>query len=400
MKLKVQSSKLKTRILSALKKAPAAVPGCGNRPEDGPQSRLFSVESILKMENTYGPVWVIAEQIDGHILTVSLQLIGQARKLAGELETSVEAVLLGDKLDGQPQRLFAAGADRLYLGDDPELALYQAELYTEIIVNLAQERQPEIVLVGSTAMGRELAPLVAARLETGLTAHCIDLVLDENGILEQIVPAYGGLISIVCPEKRPQMATVARGVFPVPELDETRTGEIIPLDVPADLPRRIQTLEVVREEPEGVPLESAPIVVAGGAGVGDVAGWRQIAELAKALNAALGCTRPVVDEGWAGLETMIGQSGKMVSPELYVGVGLSGEQQHMVGIAGAKVMVAINSDPQAPVFEQVDYGIVDDCREFVPVLIDKIKKYQENYHYQRRLLCASNASSCATSNCC
>ncbi|MFQ5811647.1 MAG: electron transfer flavoprotein subunit alpha/FixB family protein [Anaerolineae bacterium] len=330
------------------------------------------------MENTRGPVWVIAEQIDCRVLAVSFQLIGQARKLADELGTSMEVVLLGDKLDRQTQPLFAAGADRVYLGNDPDLAYYQPEVYTEIIVKLAKERQPDIVLIGSTSMGRELAPLVAARLETGLTAHCIDLVLDENKILEQRVPAYGGLISIVCPERRPQMATAAKGVFPMPELDENRTGELLPLEVPDDLPRRIQTLEIVREEPQGVPLESAAIVVAGGAGAGDLEGWRQIAELAKVLNAALGCTRPAVDEGWAGLETMIGQSGKMVSPELYIGVGLSGELQHTVGIAEAKVMVAINNDPKAPVFEQVDYGIVDNCREFVPVLIEKIREYPEN----------------------
>jgi len=332
---------------------------------------------LSAMGNARGPVWVIAEQIDCRILAVSLQLIGHARKLADELETSVEVVLLGDKLDGQTQQLFTAGADRVYLGDAPDLAFYQPEIYTEIIVKLAKERQPEIMLIGSTSMGRELAPLVAAGLETGLTAHCIDLVLDENKILEQRVPAYGGLLSIICPERRPQMATVARGVFPKPELEKNRTGEIVPLDVPERIPRRIQTLEIVREEPEGVPLESAPIVVAGGAGAGDLEGWRKIADLAKALNAALGCTRPAVDEGWAGLETMIGQSGKMTSPELYIGVGLSGELQHMVGIVGAQVMVAINNDPKSPVFEQVDYGIVDDCWEFVPVFIDKIKEYQE-----------------------
>lgn len=328
------------------------------------------------MENTHGPVWVIAEQIDGRILAVSLQLIGQARKLADELETSVDAVLLGDELDDQPRRLFAAGADRVYLGNAPDLAFYQPEAYTEMIVRLAKEQQPEIVLIGSTSMDRELAPLVAARLETGLTAHCIDLVIDENRILEQMIPAYGGLISITCPERHPQMATVARGVFPKPKLDESRTGEIIPLGVPDDLTRRIQTLEIVREEPEGVPLESAPIVVAGGAGAGDLEGWHEIGELAQVLGAALGSTRPAVDEGWTGLETMIGQSGKMVSPELYIGVGLSGELQHMVGIVGARVMVAINNDAKSPVFEQVDYGIVDDCREFVPVLIDKIREYQ------------------------
>ncbi len=323
------------------------------------------------------PVWVIAEQIDCRILTVSLQLIGQARKLAHELETEVETVLLGDSMDQHVHQLFAAGADRVYLGNAPELAFYQPEIYTEIIVTLAKAHRPEIMLLGSTSMGRELAPLVAARLETGLTAHCIDLVLNEDKILEQKIPAYGGLLSIICPEKRPQMATIASGVFPKPEPDENRTGEIIALDVPDSISGRIQTLEIVREETDGVPLESAPIVVAGGAGAGDLEGWHKISALAQALNAALGCTRPAVDEGWSDLETMIGQSGKMVSPELYIGVGLSGELQHMVGIAGAQVMVAINNDSKSPVFEQVDFGIVDDCREFVPVFIEKIEEYRE-----------------------
>ena len=329
------------------------------------------------MENTHGSVWVIAEQIDCQILSVSFQLIGQARKLADALGTSVESVLLGDHIEEQARLLIAAGADKVYLGSSAELELYQPEIYAAMIVNLARERQPAILLMGSTFMGRELAPLVAARLQTGLTAHCIDLVLGENKTLEAKIPAYGGLLSIVCPQKRPQMATIAQGVFPKPELDETRTGKIIPLNVPADIPRRIETLEVVREAAAGVPLESASVIVAGGAGAGDPEGWSQIAELARTLKAALGCTRPAVDEGWAELETMIGQSGKVVSPELYIGVGLSGEQQHMVGITNARVMVAINKDAKSPVFEQVDYGIVDDCREFVPVLIEKIKEYYE-----------------------
>jgi electron transfer flavoprotein alpha subunit len=329
------------------------------------------------MENTHDSVWVIAEQIDCQILSVSFQLIGQARKLADALGTSVESVLLGDHVEEQARLLIAAGADKVYLGSSAELELYQPEIYTAMIVDLARERQPAIVLMGSTFMGRELAPLVAARLQTGLTAHCTDLVLGENKILEAKIPAYGGLLSIICPQKRPQMATIAQGVFPNPELDETRTGEIIPLDVPADIPRRIETLEVVREATDNVPLESAAVIVAGGAGAGDPQGWSRIAELAQTLKAALGCTRPAVDEGWAELETMIGQSGKVVSPELYIGVGLSGEQQHMVGITNAQVMVAINNDAKSPVFEQVDYGIVDDCREFVPVLIKKIKEYQE-----------------------
>lgn len=329
------------------------------------------------VEYRHGPVWVIAEQIEGRVRAVSFQLIGHARKLADELGTPVEVILLGESLDQQAQQVIASGADRVYLGDDPALAFYQPDVYTEIIVKLAQERRPEIVLIGSTFMGRELAPLVAARLRTGLTAHCIDLVLNENKILEQKVPAYGGLISIICPEERPQMATVAKGVFPRRELDAGRRGEVVALDVPRNVRERIETIEIVREEPEGVPLESAAIVVAGGAGAGDLEGWCKIADLSRAMNAALGSTRPAVDEGWTELETMIGQSGKMVSPDLYIGVGLSGELQHMVGIVGARVMVAINSDAKSPVFEQVDYGIVDDCREFIPALIERIKEYQE-----------------------
>jgi len=324
------------------------------------------------MKKQKGSVWVIAEQIDCQVLAVSLQLIGHARKLAMELETSAEVVLLGDQIDEQTQQLFAAGVDKVYLGNAPELAFYQPEIYAEIIVKLAKDHLSAIMLIGSTSMACELAPLVAARLETGLTAHCIDLVLDENKI-----PAYGGLMSIICPDKCLQMATIAAGVFPNPHPDDSRTGEIVPLEVPDDIPRLIQTLEVVREKPEGVSLESAPIVVAGGAGAGGLEGWGKIADLAKVLNAALGSTRPAVDEGWTELETMIGQSGKMINPELYIGVGLSGELQHMVGIVGARVMVAINSDSKSPVFEQVDYGIVDDCREFVPVLIEKIKEHQE-----------------------
>ena len=329
------------------------------------------------MGTDHNAVWVVAEQIDCHLQSVSLQLTGQARKLADQLGTSVEAILLGDNIEDAPRQLIAAGADRVYLGNSPELEVYQPEPYTEIVVNLAREHRPEIILIGSTDMGRELAPLVAARLKTGLTAHCIDFVLDKEMILEQRIPAYGGLLSIICPQKRPQMATAAKGVFPTPETDDSRSGETVVIDIPADLPGRVKTLEIIREEPEGVPLETASTIVAGGAGAGDNDGWKEISELAATLNAALGSTRPAVDEGWTELETMIGQSGKMVSPEVYIGVGLSGEQQHMVGIVGARVMIAINNDAKSPIFEQVDYGVVDDCREFIPELIKKIKAYQE-----------------------
>jgi electron transfer flavoprotein alpha subunit len=294
------------------------------------------------MSDQKDSVWVIAEQIRGEIPVICIEIIGQARKLADELEVPVEVILLGKDISDQLNLFFFAGADVVHLGNAADFEIYQADIFTETIVSLAKERHPQIMLIGSTFMGRELAPLIAANLGTGLTAHCIDLVLDDNGILEQQVPAYGGILSIICPEKRPQIATVARGVFPMPALDENRSGIILPIE----------------------PLEGKDIRL-------------EIQALAEILNAALGSTRPAVDEGWTELETMIGQSGRIVSPEIYIGVGISGELQHMVGIVGAKVMIAINNDPKSPVFEQVDYGIVEDCRVFLPALVDKLKNIKE-----------------------
>lgn len=326
----------------------------------------------MTKEDTSGPVWVIGEINDGRPCAVSLQLVGKARSLADRLGVPVEVVLLGDGLKGAAIRFIAAGADRVFTGESPDLVLYQSEAYAEVIVGLAQNSQPQILLIGSTFMGRELAPLVAARLNTGLAAHCIDLVLDENNVLDQQIPAYGGLLSIFCPEKRPQMASVAAGVFPTPGLDYSRSGVIEPIAIPATLSKRVLTLEVGKKSEGARSLDKAPFIVAGGAGAGDEEGWRLIKELAATLNAALGCTRPAVDAGWADLETMIGQSGKMVSPQIYLGVGLSGELQHMVGIKGAQIMVAVNNDPKSPVFEQVDFGVVEDLRTFVPLLLEKI----------------------------
>jgi len=323
-------------------------------------------------------LWVIAEQAGGEILPVCLELIGHARKLAIDLGARVEVILLGSKIDHLAGRLISAGADLVYLGNAPDFEPYQPEIFTESITSLAMRNRPQVILIGSTFMGRELAPLLAAKLGTGLTAHCTNLVWGENRLLEQQIPAYGGIMTIVCPEKRPQIATVARGVFPIPDLEEERTGEIVPVEIPQGLETRVKTLKIVHSEPEGVPLETAPLVVAGGAGAGSFEGWQEIQELADTLKAAFGSTRPAVDEGWTDLETMIGQSGKMVNPEVYIGIGLSGEQQHMVGISGAKTMIAINNDPKAPVFDQVDYGIIADCRVFVPALVRKLKELRES----------------------
>jgi electron transfer flavoprotein alpha subunit len=323
-------------------------------------------------------VFVFAEQTSGGIQPVSLQLLGKARQLADELDSGVGVIILGKNIANDIQILIEAGADQVFQADSDNLFPYQAELYLEIIVKLLVEYRPEILLLGSTFVGRELAPLIAARLETGLTAHCMELDINDQGILEQRIPAYGGMITIVCPEKRPQMATVATGVFKDPALDSTRSGEIISINIPDKFVLRVQTLEFVEEKSEGVSLESALVIVAGGAGAADLNGWQQITELADVLNAGFGSTRPAVDAGWTELETMIGQSGKMVNPKVYIGVGISGELQHMVGVIGAKVMIAINNNLKAPVFEQVDYGVIEDCRVFVPALVKALKD-KENY---------------------
>ncbi len=320
------------------------------------------------------PVWVLTEQNRGRIPGVSFELVGKARKLADERGVLVEVVLLGEVPQKLIETLLYSGADVVYNGPSPVFKDYQSEIYSETIVNLAREINPQIILIGSTFIGRELAPIIAAKLSTGLTAHCLDLVLNEDRILEQRIPAYGGLITIICPKKTPQIATIAQGVFPAPELDQNRSGKIVAVELLEDVIPRVKTLEMVIKDPEKVPLEKASTVVAGGAGAGSVSGWKEIETLAGVLNAALGSTRPAVDEGWIDLESMIVQSGKMVNPDLYIGVGLSGEQQHMVGITGAKIMVAINNDPKSPVFEQVDLGIVEDCREFIPVLIKKLEE--------------------------
>jgi electron transfer flavoprotein alpha subunit len=323
------------------------------------------------------PGWVFAERDIKGVQAVSLELIGRGRKLADELNTSLEVLILGERLEPFIDQLISGGADRVHAWDDEILAQYHAERYVDLIVSLAVIQQPRIFLIGSTWVGIELAPLVAARLETGLTAHCTDLLLTSDGLLDQRVPAYGGVLSIICPHKRPQMATVAQGVFPIPILDEERSGEVKFHGVPKTFSPRIENLDFVNEVFEGVPLETASFIVAGGAGAGDEAGWQQIVNLAGALNAGLGSTRPAVDEGWTSLESMIGQSGKMVNPEIYLGIGLSGEQQHMVGIVDARIMMAINNDPKAPIFDQVDLGVVDDCREFIPILLERIKAYRE-----------------------
>jgi electron transfer flavoprotein alpha subunit len=321
-------------------------------------------------------IWVFLEQRGGVLHEVGLELLGKARELAEVSGGTVAGVLLGADVSRLTHQVIAHGADLVLVAENPALEPYRLLPYTALLAQACREHKPSILLFGATAMGLELAPRLAARLNTGLSAHCLDLKLDADGRLLALVPGWGGgvVASIKCPAHRPQMATVMPGVMPKVEL-AGRSGQVIHLIVPPDLdlsgPR---VLEAHREEPKTMPLEKAEVVVAGGFGIGGPEGWKLLNELAGLLGGAMGATRPPVDEGWAAEDQMIGTSGKTVRPRLYIGVGVSGMSHHVVGMDGSEVVVAINTDPKAPLFEVADIGIVGDYREIIPPLLGEIRK--------------------------
>jgi electron transfer flavoprotein alpha subunit len=321
-------------------------------------------------------IWVFIEQRANVIHNVGLELLGKARELADTVGARVAALLLGDGVLPLADSLISWGADLVLVADHPGLEPYRLLPYTQVLAEACRARQPDIMLFGATRLGVELAPRLAARLRTGLSAHCIDLKLDADGQLLQLVPGWGGgvLATIKTPGHRPQMATVMPGVMkklqPV-----SRSGQVIPLTLSADLDLSgPQVLEVHREAPQELPLETAEVVVAGGYGVGGPEGWKRLEELARLLGGAVGATRPPVDEGWASEEQMIGQSGKTVRPRLYIGVGISGMSHHVVGMDQAEFVVAINTDPKAAIFEVADLAIVADQGEIIPLLLDELRR--------------------------
>lgn len=324
-----------------------------------------------------GAVWVFAEQRRRELHEVSLELLGEGRKLAEKLDTRLSAVLLGHGVAGMAQELIDHGADRVYLADAPILRIYQAEPYAHVVERLVRQHAPQILLLGATSTGSDLAPRVAARLGTGLSADCTALEIDAQGLLVQIVPAFGGKVMarIICPDRRPQMATVRPGVMRQ-ALRTDGKGQIIPVEVeiaPDTLKARVVEVTPLEEEEVGATLTQAAVVVAGGYGVGSREIWTLVEDLAQALKGAVGATRPAVDEGWVPEGQMIGQSGRVVRPRLYIGVGISGAMQHMVGVRESKIIVAINSDPKAPIFAESDLNILGDLREMLPALIKEIR---------------------------
>lgn len=321
-------------------------------------------------------LWVFVEQRQGRIARVAFELLGVGRELAQRMGTGLGAVLMGHGVADRAQELIDSGADLVFLSESPRLEPYDTETYVSALARLIEEEKPDAFLFGATVMGRDLAPRLTARVGTGLTSDCIRLDIDDNGILLQEVLAFGGegAITIVCPEKRPQMVTVRPGVYTRPAAS-LRSGRTVEIDL--SLPEEddgVRVLEFQPRESVGARLEEADVVVAGGWGIGDLKGWELLEELAEALGAQVGATRPALDEGWAAEEQMIGQSGIYVRPRLYIGVGISGVMHHTVGIQDAKVVVAINNDPDADIFKHADFGIVKDFRSILPRLIKAIKE--------------------------
>ncbi|MFC1963928.1 FAD-binding protein [Chloroflexota bacterium] len=326
---------------------------------------------------SYSGIWVFAEQRGGTIKNVAYELLTRGRELADSLGTELSAVCFGSDITGIDQ-LTAHGADKIYLLDSTELKDNPEDLYTQQLAALVQEYKPEILLAGATALGRAFIPRVAALLGTGLTADCTALDIDtEKKLLVQTRPTFGGNImaTIICPFGRPQMATVRPRVFKKNSPDGSRQGEIIRLDFNKEgITSRTKLLSFMEDLTETVKIEEADIIVAGGRGLGKPENFKLLQELADVMGAALASSRPPVDEGWLPYSHQVGQTGKTVCPKLYIAAGISGAMQHLAGMQTADVIVAINDDPNAPIFDAATYGLVGDLFKIVPMMIEKLKQ--------------------------
>ncbi|MCI1966548.1 MAG: electron transfer flavoprotein subunit alpha/FixB family protein [Oscillospiraceae bacterium] len=324
-------------------------------------------------------IFIFAQQTDGKVAGVSYELLGKAKELARKLKTKVTAILLGYHISDLCENLAAYGADQVIMVDRKDLELYSTRPYTYCICQIVKAYKPEIVLFGATAVGRDLAPRVAARISTGLTADCTGLELANDGTknLRMIRPAFGGnlLATIVCPNSRPQMATVRPGVLkkPSPKKGVSVLVDRLDLEIP-DAEKDVEILKVRKKEPEKEEVQNAKIVVSGGRGMGGEENFKMLEELAQALGGTVGASRACVDAGWVAQDLQIGQTGKKVHPKLYLACGISGAVQHLVGMEESDVIMAIDKDENAPIFKVADFGIVGDALEIIPLLTAAVKK--------------------------
>ncbi len=334
---------------------------------------------MKKMDITqYKGVWVYAEQRDGQLMDVAAELLGEGRRLAEEVGCELSAVLLGDDVRELSDELFAYGADKVYLSEGEHLKQYTTDGYTKVLSKMVEEYKPEIVLFGATHIGRDLAPRVAARVDTGLTADCTKLEIDpeEKGLM-QTRPAFGGNImaTIICPKHRPQMATVRPGVMAKAEKQDKREDQQLieyKNDVTAE-DIRVKILDVVKAGKASVNLVDSHVIVSGGRGLEKPEGFDLLYQLADKLGGVVGASRAAVESEWIDHDHQVGQTGKTVRPELYIACGISGAIQHIAGMQSAQTIVAINKNPDAPIFKVADIGIVGDVYEVLPKLIEALE---------------------------
>ena len=336
--------------------------------------------------NTAGEVWIFAEQHNGRLADTSLELLSKGRELADKLGVKLSSILVGHDVEGLYDKLAKYGADKVYLCQHPLLEHYQATSYGKVICDLIGEHKPQIMLYGATACGRDLAPRVASAMKAGLTADCTDLQIGDHevtktgkvykNLLFQIRPAFGGNIiaTIINYDRWPQMATVREGVMPMPVPDIKRKAEVV-----KSLPHITQAelaIEILREEfqEKKVNLKDSRIIVSGGAGVGSKDNFKLIWDLAHCLGGAPGATRAACDLGFIDSDHQVGQTGTAVRPSLYVAIGISGAVQHMAGMSDSQKIIAINNDPNAPIFGIAHYKIVGDLNEVIPMMIKAIKE--------------------------
>lgn len=326
----------------------------------------------------YKGVLVCGELIDGKLASITTELLGCGRKLADELKEDLCCLLASDAVDEASKEAIAFGADKVYVAEDPILKEYQADSYMQIVDELAKDISPRAILIGQTSMGRDLAPRLAFRLGTSVTTDCLNLSIDPaTKLLVQTRPVYGGNAQAVfTSESMPQVVTVrAKAMSPL-ERDASRKGEIIPTKVDIDTSKvRTKIIETVKEEAIGIKLEDAPVIVSGGRGMGGPQPFETILkELADLLHGAVGASRPPADNGWVPEHLHIGLTGKIVAPDIYIAVAISGASQHTAGCTGSKHVIAINKDPEANIFREAEFGVVGKYEEVLPAFTSKLKE--------------------------
>ncbi|MFH1087036.1 MAG: electron transfer flavoprotein subunit alpha/FixB family protein [Chloroflexota bacterium] len=322
-------------------------------------------------------VMVCGEAGNGKLASITAELLGCGRKLADQLGEEVSCILLGDQIGTLSQDAIALGADRVFAVEDPLLKGYVNETYTSAMEQVVKEASPRILLLGQTALGRDLAPRLAFRLNTALTTDCVDLALDsQTKLLQETHPVYGGNArAIFASEFMPQMATVRQKAMSALAPDPARKGQTVPFKVKLDAGTvKAKVLQRVKEEAAGVKLEDAKVIVSGGRGIGGPDGFKQLEQLAQTLKGAMGASRPPCDNGWVPTTAQVGLTGKIVTPDLYIAVAISGASQHIAGCSGARTIVAINKDPEANIFREAHFGVVGDWKQVLPAFAEKLKE--------------------------